>query len=98
FNWTNPHSSIVMAVDNDRGGRDAYFIEADGPSIMTPLGVRRDSLQPGDRVIAYVSPSTIEGSTSVLGREIIKADGTLIGLSVAYARRIQHSPPPATDS
>lgn len=98
FNWTNPHSSVVMAVDNANGGRDAYFLEADGPSIMTPLGVTRDSLQPGDRVIAYVSPSRQEGSGSVLGREIIKADGTVIGLSVAYTRRMERGRPQTIDS
>ncbi len=98
FNWTNPHSSVIMAVDNAEGGRDAYFLEADGPSIMTPLGVTRDSLQPGDRVLAYVSPSREEGSGSVLGREIIKADGTVIGLSVAYTRRMERSTPETTDT
>jgi hypothetical protein len=96
FNWTNPHGSLVLAV-SEPGGVVEYFVEADGPSILKPLGVMPDSLVPGDRVIAYVSPSRLQNPTTVLGREVIKEDGSIVALSVAYARqRKAAAPPPAT--
>lgn len=87
FEWTNPHSSIVLAVPQADGEMREYLLEGDGPSILQPLGVERDSLRPGDRVIAYVSPGRSPDARSVLGREIIKEDGTVLGISVAYARQ-----------
>lgn len=103
FNWTNPHSSLVLAVTDNKGILTEYFVEADGPSILGPLGVTQNSLQPGDKVIAYVSPSrnkanNSKGNTVVLGREIIKEDGTIIGLSVAYTRRLERDNAPQTRS
>jgi hypothetical protein len=86
FNWTNPHSSLLLAVTAPDGDQLQYLVEADGPSILNPLGVTQDSLVPGDRVIADVSPSRLQNSAAVLGREVIKEDGSVIGLSVAYAR------------
>lgn len=94
FNWTNPHSSLVLAVTGPDGRQREYFVEADGPSILAPLGVTRESLRPGDTVIAHVSPSRLEKSSSVLGREVIKEDGSVLGLSVAFARQRERIDPP----
>lgn len=98
FNWTNPHSSIVLEVVQADGSLREYFVEGDGPSILQPLGVKRDSLQPGDRVIAYVSPGRRADARSVLGREFIKEDGTVLGISVAYARQLEREGLPPAES
>ncbi|MDG2175539.1 MAG: DUF6152 family protein [Gammaproteobacteria bacterium] len=83
FNWTNPHSILMIQTDNG----DEIEIEIDGPSLIRPMGVNSDSLKPGERIIAYVSPSNRGRSDEVLGREIIKEDGSLIRVSVAFARQ-----------
>jgi len=98
FNWTNPHGSVVLGVPQADGSIREYFLEADGPSILGPLGVSRDSLLPGDQVLAYVSPGRDPDARSVLGREILKTDGTVVGLSVAYTRKLERENQPVASS
>ena len=94
FNWTNPHGSIELLTDSGR----EVDIEVDGPSLIRPMGTTPDSLQPGERVIAYVSPSNRGRDNEMLGREIIKEDGSIVRVSVAFARRQDNEDSPATDS
>jgi len=83
FNWTNPHSILIIRTDSG----DEIEIEVDGPSLISPMGVNSDTLEPGERIVAYVSPSNRGRTDEVLGREIIKEDGTLVRVSVAFARQ-----------
>lgn len=92
FNWTNPHGSIELLTDS---GREVE-IEVDGPSLIRPMGTSPDSLQPGERVIAYVSPSNRGRENEMLGREIIKEDGSVVRVSVAFARRLENENLPTT--
>jgi len=94
FNWTNPHGSVELLTDS---GREVE-IEVDGPSLIRPMGTAPDSLQRGERVIAYVSPSNRGRDNGFLGREIIKEDGSIVRVSVAFARRQENEDRPATDT
>lgn len=94
FRWTNPHSEIRLLSDDGKEVR----IEIDGPSLVSPMGTRPDSLIPGDRIIVYASPSNRGRDDEYLGREIIKEDGSLVRVSVAFARRQARSSPARTDS
>jgi len=94
FNWTNPHSILMIRTDNG----DEIEIEIDGPSLIRPMGVNSDSLKQGERIVAYVSPSNRGRADEVLGREIIKEDGSLIRVSVAFARQQTRENLPNTDS
>lgn len=87
--WTNPHSYLVVEVRRRDGVSREVVIEADGPSLIRPLGATRDSLAVGDSVVVYASPSRLENSDEYLGREIIKSDGSLVPLSARYARAIE---------
>lgn len=90
--WTNPHSAIHIEATDADGATRSVVVEADGASLLRPLGVTRESIQPGERIVVTASPSRREGSSSVLGREIIKADGSVVRLSVRYAREIDARP------
>jgi len=81
FLWTNPHS--VLRIRTDDGNE--VDIETDGPSLIGPMGTTPDSLLPGERIFAYVSPSNRGRDDEFLGREVTKADGTLVRVSVAFA-------------
>jgi hypothetical protein len=85
FNYTNPHGSIVLRTEGDT----EIEIEVDGPSLIGPMGTDRNALQPGDRIVAYVSPNNIGRENEVLGREVILEDGSVVLVSVAYARQQQ---------
>ena len=55
FNYTNPHGSIILRTETGR----EVDIEVDGPSLIAPMGTDRNALQPGDRIVVYVSPNNI---------------------------------------
>ena len=62
FDYRNPHSFVYLrTVDADGNPRDVA-IESVGSSLR-PYGVTRESLAPGDRVIAVVNPSRREPDT-----------------------------------
>jgi hypothetical protein len=83
FNYTNPHGSIILKTETGR----EVDIEVDGPSLIAPMGTDRNALQPGDRIVVYVSPNNIGRENEVLGREVIREDGSIVLVSVAYARQ-----------
>lgn len=94
FNWRNPHGSVLLRTD---AGMEVE-IETDGPSLIQPMGTTPQSLQPGDHVVAYASPSNRGRDDEFLGREFIKADGTLVRVSVAYARQQARDEQPVANS
>jgi len=85
-NWTNPHSFIVLEVRQPDGSVLQAQLEADGPSLLRPLGATAQSLAAGDRVVVYASPSRQRDEHEYLAREAIKEDGTVVPLSTRYAR------------
>jgi len=94
FNWRNPHGSVVLRRDNG----EEVEIETDGPSLIRPMGVTPESLQPGDQVIAYASPSNRGRTDEFLGREFLKEEGSLVRVSVAYARQQERENPPRAEA
>lgn len=48
--WKNPHSWLVIAVENDKGGTDEWRVEGGSPNVLMRLGWTRDSLPEGTRV------------------------------------------------
>ncbi|MEE9570883.1 MAG: hypothetical protein V3W02_04190, partial [Gammaproteobacteria bacterium] len=57
-------------------------------SSLRPYGLTPDSLVAGDRVTAVVNPSRQAPNEWALGVEIIKEDGTVVPLSVRFAREM----------
>ena len=84
--WTNPHATVLLQTLDESGSMREIELEADGPSLLGPMGVTRDSLRAGDRVVMYASPNRAPGSNEYLAREALKEDGTVVRLSVRYAR------------
>ena len=57
FAFTNPHSSIVLLVKDRAGKSSDYVIETNGSFYLAKnQGWKRDSLKPGDKVVAHVRP------------------------------------------
>jgi hypothetical protein len=96
--WTNPHGTVLLETRNADGSVRTIELEADGPSLLGPMGVTRDSLAPGDRIVVYASPSRVPNSNEYLAREALKADGTVVRLSVRYARERARGDLPSADS
>jgi len=57
FAWANPHVALhVLAKDNAGGDPAEWEIVTSEPGILKRFGWKRDSIKPGDRVVAVVSP------------------------------------------
>ncbi|MGI9258471.1 MAG: DUF6152 family protein [Gammaproteobacteria bacterium] len=80
FEWKNPHTYIQIETTNAEGTQ-LTNIEAGSISWLRPLGLAPDSFQAGDRVTVWVYPPARQNAQTLLGREIIKEDGTPIPLN-----------------
>lgn len=61
FQYTNPHSWLIVDVTNEDGSVTTWGFEAEGPSSLTRAGIRRSDLPPG-------TPITIRGNPLKDGR------------------------------
>jgi len=50
FEWVNPHSWLVIDVENDDGTIEQWRVEGGAPSALLRRGWTRDTLPPGTRV------------------------------------------------
>ena len=56
FQWTNPHSWILMMVPNAQGQPEQWAIELGAPGGLARQGWLPKTLQPGDKVTAVIHP------------------------------------------
>jgi Family of unknown function (DUF6152) len=56
FEWTNPHSWIMLTVDNAQGRPEQWAIEMGAPGRLTQQGWVPTTLVPGMRIKAIIHP------------------------------------------
>jgi hypothetical protein len=84
LDWRNPHVYMAVRVSEPDGATREQAIEAGASSILLPLGFGPDSVALGERVTIRGNPSKRAGGT-VLGRELVKADGSVLPLNINSA-------------
>ena len=77
FRWVNPHTWLVLTVDDGKGGKVEWACEGRAPSILARAGWSKSSLRPGDTVTVDMSPAKDGSNTSLVAR-VTKADGTIL--------------------
>ena len=50
FQYTNPHSWLLVDVTDEDGSVTTWGFEAEGPSTLMRAGIRRSDLSPGTRL------------------------------------------------
>jgi hypothetical protein len=85
--YSNPHCFLILEVKNDAGEVVDWTNETQAPSVIFPVGYRRDSFKFGDHVTITVEPFK-DGRPfgRILGA--VLADGKVLGPAL--------SPPPNT--
>jgi hypothetical protein len=78
FQWTNPHSWILMTVSNAQGQPEQWAIEMGGPSGLARQGWVPKTLTPGMKVRGVIHPLR-DGSTGGQFMAITLPDGTQMG-------------------
>ena len=88
FDYRNPHSFLYVRT-TDAGGRTVdVTVETVGSSLRA-WGFDADSLAAGEEIILVMNPSRSTPAEWGLGVEAIKQDGSIVPLSVRFARELE---------
>jgi uncharacterized protein DUF6152 len=83
FAFNNPHTYLTLEIVGPDGQPVSQDVEAGPISTMQPLGLTRDSLQVGERVVVRANPSRRGPGHTVLGLDVTRADGKVFPLFIA---------------
>jgi hypothetical protein len=78
FQWTNPHSWILMMVPDEKGETKQWAIEMGGPAGLARQGWVPKTLRPGMQVKAVIHPLR-DGNAGGQFMAVTLPDGTLMG-------------------
>ena len=77
FQYTNPHSWILILVPGADGKVVEWSFESEGPSTLLRNGVKHSSLLPGEKVTATAYPMR-DGRPAGALISVSKADGSVV--------------------
>jgi len=77
FLFMNPHPFLVVEVQNQSGGKQAWRAEMDNRFELRDIGMTADTFRPGDLVIIRGSPGRSQPNILYLWRLERPADGLL---------------------
>jgi hypothetical protein len=78
WRWSNPHTWLIMSVENDAGESVEWAVEGRAPGILGRAGWDREVLRPGEIVTVHASPAKDGSAVGIIAR-VTKADGTILG-------------------
>ena len=74
FQYSNPHSWLLVDVKNKDGTVTTWGFEAEGPSTLQRAGIRPSDLMPGTRLTITGRPMK-NGSPAAIWVDAVRADG-----------------------
>ena len=79
WQWTNPHTWLVVTVKDDKGEVQEWNIEGQSPSVLRgEQGYSRDIMKPGDKVTLTLHPLR-DGRPGGSLVKVIVPDGRTLG-------------------
>jgi len=75
FQYTNPHSWLIVDVTNDDGTTTTWGFEAEGPTTMMRSGIRKSSLPVGSKITVTGNPMK-DGRPAAAWFKAVLEDGT----------------------
>src|SRR5262245_20443088 len=82
YAFNNPHTYLTVEVVGANGATSAQEVEAGPISTIQPLGLTRDALTVGERVVVRANPSRLGPGRTVLGLDVTRADGKTFPLFI----------------
>src|SRR5438128_9227198 len=73
FQYTNPHSWLLVDVRNKDGSVTTWGFEAEGPSTLTRAGIRPSDLKPGTKLTITGRPMK-DGRPAAIWEDAVLAD------------------------
>ena len=77
FQYINPHSWLIVDIENEDGSITTWGFEAEGPQDLMHGGVRKGDLPPGARITITARPMR-DGRPAGLWSIAVKEDGTVL--------------------
>ena len=77
FNWTNPHTTMVIEMAGPDGKAQAWDIEGGSPNTLIKQGWRKSSFKPGDKVSITIHPMR-NGAYGGSFMNAVLADGSVL--------------------
>jgi hypothetical protein len=83
YTFKNPHVYMTVQVQKPDGSTSMVEVEAGAASVLNPLGFNKDSVKVGDVVTITGNPSRNNPDKLMLGKDLVKKDGTYFPLNIA---------------
>ena len=77
FQYTNPHSWLIVDVANEDGTTTTWGFEAEGPTTLMRSGIRKSTLPVGSRITITGNPMK-DGRSAAAWSKAVLEDGTEI--------------------
>jgi hypothetical protein len=77
FQYTNPHSWLIVNVTGTDGTVTAWGFEAEGPSTLLRAGIRKSDLSPGTKLTITGHPMR-DGRSAATWIKAVRADGKVL--------------------
>ena len=77
WQWSNPHTWLIVDVDDGKGGKVEWAMEGRAPGVLLRAGWSRSVLKPGDKVTVHYSPSKDGSKVGMIAR-VTLADGRVL--------------------
>jgi hypothetical protein len=74
FQYSNPHSWLLVDVKNKNGSTTTWGFEAEGPSTLQRAGIRPSDFKPGTKLKITGHPMK-DGSPAALWVDAVREDG-----------------------
>ena len=84
FQYTNPHSWLLVDVKNADGTVTTWGFEAEGPSTLTRAGIRRSDLMPGTTITISGHPMR-DGRPAAAWTKATRGDGKELDPRAGFA-------------
>jgi hypothetical protein len=80
--WKNPHISLTLATQSPGGEQSRLEIELSSVSEALALGLKKEAIEPGTRVVVRAHPGRSGPGAKAAGLDVRAADGTVYPLNI----------------
>jgi hypothetical protein len=77
FRWSNPHTWLILIVDDGKGGKVEWAVEGRAPGVLLRAGWTPKILKPGETVTVDYSRAKDGSRTGIIAR-VTKSDGSIL--------------------
>ena len=83
YRFANPHVYLTLQVKKPDGTTVTTEVEAGAASVLNGLGFNKDSVKVGEVVTVTGNPDRKNADAFVLGKDLVKQDGTYVPLNIS---------------